>query len=266
MTPYRPVPKAALDFLKEHEACVLRVYDDAHPNRKLGPASPVEGTLTAGYGHTGFLTAGMAVTQDMADRWLAGDAEHAAELVAERIGAVVDELTAFQYAALICFVFNTGAGKDWTIWKRLRARQFDQVPAELARFVNTTRKDPATGKKVTVKLAGLVKRRAAETVLWSTAEPGSSALPQPSSVTREADTPPTPVEPDAHKSAQLIAGAAAAVAGAPVVLNQVTQAIQPYAEHSAVVQQAIGVLATVTAVMAVAALALTWLKARQAKS
>jgi len=200
----RAVPERALEFLKGHEGLVLRVYDDARPRAVLRPGAEPDGTFTAGYGHTGpEVHPGLTVTREQAEAWLRRDAEQAAARLAARIGGVVDELTEHQYAALISFVFNLGARPDWTIWKRLRARQFDQVPLEMMRFVN------AGGKK----LQGLVKRRAAEVALWSTAEPGSVDASPPSSATRTGDTPPTPADPvPAAKSGTVLTAITSAAA------------------------------------------------------
>ncbi len=69
-----------------------------------------------------------------------------------------------QYAALVSFVFNAGAGalRSSTLRRRLNAGDYDCVPSELAKWVKAT--DPNTGRKVS--LAGLVRRRAAEGELW----------------------------------------------------------------------------------------------------
>jgi lysozyme len=69
-----------------------------------------------------------------------------------------------QYAALVGFVFNAGAGalRSSTLRRRLNAGDYDCVPSELAKWVKAT--DPNTGRKVS--LAGLVRRRAAEGELW----------------------------------------------------------------------------------------------------
>ena len=247
----RPVPQCALDFLREHEGCVLRVYDDARPAYVLKVGDDPVGTLTAGYGHTGSeLHASLEVTQAKAEIWLAQDAGAAARKVGAIIGQVVDELTEHQWAALISFAFNVGADPKWTIWKRLKARQFDQVPLELMRFVN------ARGKK----LQGLVNRRAAEVALWSTDEPGSVPVDLPSSVTRLETTPPTKADPTpAHKSGGVLAAVGAACAGVvsaakdiltPDNANHALGLIQPYADKSPIVAHMSQGIATVGAVLA----------------
>lgn len=258
----RPVPHEASDFLRRHEGCVLRVYDDLRPRAILREGDEIVGTLTAGYGHTGReLKIGLEVTQAMAEAWLLADLGVAAERLWTKIGAVVEDLTEFQYAALLSFVFNLGIGDpakpEWTIWKRLRARQFDQVPGELMKFVN------ARGKK----LQGLVNRRAAEVALWSTFEPGSEPDNPPSSVTRLVATPPTPAEPTAAKKNPAIWAVIASpflaafntVKGwildligwvTPDQVHTLTGAISPFADKSALVANAVSGLAVVSAVVA----------------
>jgi len=254
----RPIPRTAYAFLKQHEGCVLRVYDDAQPLVILKAGIEPEGTLTAGYGHTGpELRPGLGVTQDLADVWLRQDLQTAAQRLAARIGPVAEELTEHQYAALLSFVFNLGASPGWTIWKRLRARQFDQVPLEMMRFVN------AGGKK----LQGLVNRRAAEVALWSTAEPGSLDHSPPSSATRAAETPPTPADPvPVSRSGAVLTAVTSAVAAISVAAQQMIAAAAPFVEQSTWVRKATALLATAAAVAAVCVLALTWLKKREARA
>jgi lysozyme len=257
----RPTPQQAVDFLRRHEGCVLKVYDDLRPRAVLAPGDKVVGTLTGGYGHTGpDVHIGLTVTQEMAEAWLRQDLGIAAERLWRRIGAVVDELTPNQYAALLSFVFNLGvdgAMAKATIWKRLNARQFDQVPGEMMKFVN------AKGQKV----QGLVNRRAAEVVLWSTAEPGSTAENLPSSVTRSLVTPPTPADPTpAKKSPAVWAVIASPFIAAfnivkgwileligwltPDQVHSVSSAISPFADKSDLVANAVSGLALVSAVVA----------------
>jgi len=252
----RPVPQVAIDFVKREEACVLRVYDDARPNHILAPGDTALGTLTAGYGHTGGLSLGQDVTQAYADMWLEDDLAIAAGRLSGVIDEVVYSLTNNQYAALLSFVFNLGANPGWTIWKRLKAKEFDQVPLEMMKFVN------AGGKK----LDGLVKRRADEVVLWGTDEPGSASVTPPSSVTRKIATPPTSADPQPiTKSRSILAAGGAAIASAPAAIKQVTDTITPYAAHSAWVQNALGYLAGLGAIFAIAAVVFMYLHKKKAQ-
>src|SRR5690606_20072430 len=123
--------------------------------------------------------AGQRVALSQARAWLAEDLKTAAaRLRAVAAPQVIEELSEAQYAALLSFVFNLGADPKWTIWKRLNARRFDAVPAEMMRFVHIGR----------TRVAGLVNRRAAEVALWVD---GEGTAP-PSSYSREEATPPAP--------------------------------------------------------------------------
>ncbi len=215
----------------------------------------IQGTLTAGTGHTNGLTIGFAVTAEMDAAWLIADLGTAGGRLAVQIGSVVDELTDNQYGALLDFVFNLGANPAWTIWKRLKAKQFDAIPSEMQRFVN------ANGKK----LQGLVNRRNAECALWAKDEPGTVADPVPSSVTRASPTPPTP-SPALARGKALIAGGVGAAAGVGPVVHQVMQAIEPYTQHSQYVEKALGVLAVIAALSASAGIFYMVLQTQNARN
>lgn len=245
----RPIPDLAVDFIARHEGKRLTAYQDQ------------VGVWTIGYGHTGGVEPGSKITLAEARALLKADMSIAGARIARKIGPVVNELTEHQYAALLSFVFNLGSGNpkkpEWNIWRRLRARDFDGVPQEFAKFVN------AGGRK----LQGLVNRRAEETKLWSTDEPGSTTESLPSSVTREIATPPTvsdPVSPG--KSATIITAVTGVAATVPVAVQQVTQAVEPYKDASPLVGQVIGILATLAAAAAVLVLVLAWLKKREDRS
>ena len=161
----RKVNKAGFDLVKHFEG----FYADAY----VCPA----GVWTIGYGHTGGVKKGDKVTLDEAEALLEKDLNAS--------GADVNRLVKVslkdnQYAALVSFVFNLGAGSlaSSTLLKKLNAGNYDDVPSEMARWVKA--KDPKTGEKKT--LAGLVRRRAAEGELWLSAEKDtfvhSFAMPQ----------------------------------------------------------------------------------------
>ena len=258
----RTVPQTCLDFIAQQESCVLRVYDDAQPTKVLAPGDRVIGTLTAGWGHVGLLTVGQDVTLGMATAWLAADADKAADRLDGVVNEdVLQELTEFQYGALVSFVFNLGASPKWTIWKRLNAKQFDQVPGEMTKFVNTS----IDGEMV--KVQGLVNRRAAEVAFWSTGEPGTSTATPPSSVTRSSETPPTPSDPvPASKSKALIVSAVGVATGAVPMLDQVRDTIAPYAEHSHYVHVMLSGLATVAAICAGTGIFYMWVQKQNARN
>lgn len=266
MSEIRPVPQSAFDLARREEETHLFAYDDKQrPTREARPGDVIEGTLTAGTGHTGAdVTIGMTVTAEMDVAWLAADFATAARRATAKIGqAVVDDLTDNQWAATCDFVFCLGTGlpskPEWTIWRRLRARKYEQVPLEMQKFVNWG--NPP------VKSAGLVRRRNAETELWALGEPGTAMDAPAASTTRAAPTPPTKADPvPMAKSKALILGAAGAAAGAGPMVNQVQQAIQPYASQSHYIQQMLGILATIGGACAAAAIFYIWLQKRNAQN
>lgn len=240
----RPIPAIATDFIAQHEGVRLTAYRDG------------AGAWTIGYGSTCGVTTGMVITEAEARRRLASDLEASAQRIRARIGPVADELTDHQYAALLSLVFNVGAGPGWTLWKRLRARQFDQVPGELIKFVN------AGGRKV----QGLVNRRADEVKLWSTEEPGSSPAVLPSSETRTASTPPTPADPTPPaRSAHVIAGALAVAGAVPGAAKTVVDTLTPWREAAPILVHAIEAAGLAGAVAAVTVLVLNVLRQMEAR-
>lgn len=254
----RPIPDIAVSFIQKAEACKLVGYADS------------AGKATVGYGHVSpDIHVGMIITQQQADGFLKLDLMTAAiRLGSVVVAPVIADLTDNQYAALISFVFNLGCNPIWTIWKLLNARSFDQVPAEMQRFVSAG--------KPPVKIEGLVNRRAAETVLWSTSEPGSIPETISSSVTRNSPTPPTPTvaatQPLA-KSKSFVATAATAIlaVAAPLIENAkgaiqaINDAVTPYVGSSEILQHLTGSLTIGLAVLAVATVFLGWLKNHEDK-
>lgn len=237
----------AAKFIAGHEACKLDAYPD--------PGSKDGHPWTIGYGSTRGVVKGMRINSNEALDRLVIDLRHAVNALLGKLNEVADELTVHQLAALISFVFNLGTGDpakpEWTIWKLLRGRAFDQIPAQMIRFVYNDGK----------KMQGLVNRRADEVKLWSTEEPGSVPDSPPSSVTRVTPTPPAATDPvPPQRSAQIITAVAGAVAVVPVAANQVTATLAPYASQSPLLQRVVSVLAVVAAVAAVTVLVLTWLK------
>lgn len=258
----RPIPSFMRAFLRKEERDVLRVYDDKRPKLILKPGSTVLGKLTAGTGHTGDdLHIGLDVTQAMSDKWLTDDLIHKAALpLARKIGAVVNDLTEHQYGALLSFVFNLGTGdpkkKEWTIWKKLRARQFKQIPAELVRFINW-QGEPSPG---------LVRRRQAEVALWLTNPAGSAVAHVPSSVTRREQTPPSPTDtkPLLQSKSFNVQGLAAINGSLSTGTAVIREQVEPYSYMSAALGKLLVVLIVLTVISSVVGLYLTWMKKRQA--
>lgn len=240
----RRIPNEAVDLVARWEGLELAAYPD--------PATGGD-PWTIGYGHTDGVKRGQTITEAQARDFLRKDLEVAAGRLEDRIGEVVNDLTDNQYAALLSFVFNVGANPSWTIWKRLKARQFDQVPGELIKFVN------AGGRK----MQGLVNRRTAEIRVWSTDEPGSDDVKLTSFHTRTIDTPPTATDPVPPKKSATVWAAITApimaflawlgdlLSKVPDFANTALNAINPFAQKSEIagmIVNGIGGLAAVAGV------------------
>ncbi len=246
----RPIPKNAVDFVAAHEGLRTRAYHDS------------AGIPTIGYGRIDDVSMGDICTKAEALDWLAQDMQIAVRKLYSVVSAdVLEEITDNQWAALLSFAFNLGFKKNWTIAARLNARQYDQVPVELAKF-NRARVD---GRLVTIE--GLVNRRAEEQKLWSRGAPGSVRTAPPSIVTRAPGmTPPKPGDPTpATRSSTMITGFIGAAATVPVAAQQITAAVSPFADKSEIIEKAVAILATIAACAAVVALVLTWLKKLEAR-
>jgi GH24 family phage-related lysozyme (muramidase) len=217
------------------------------------------GIWTIGYGHVGpEVRSGYTIDRAKALDYLRQDLGHAAFRLSQKVrGDVIDGLTDQQYAALLSFVFNLGAG-DWKIWKVLNSRQFDAVPGELMRFTY------AGGRQI----KGLVNRRLAEAALWSDGRPDLVEAEVPSSVTRQIGmTPPTPTaEKPLAKSKTLWTGAGVAVAGAVQGIQQVQGIVAPQIEHSDLLRNFAGLLAVLIVAGGVAIVVFKWLDARSRRA
>lgn len=142
--PCHSIPQAALDLIKAYEGKCLRAYKC--------PA----GVWTIGYGHTGLdVSANTVISDDEANRLLLQDAARAGEAIE---AAVKVPLTDNQFGALVCFVFNVGAGnfRRSTLLVLLNMGKYELVPLQLMRW------NKANGAEV----SGLTRRRASEAKLW----------------------------------------------------------------------------------------------------
>lgn len=142
--------KAIIAFIKRFESCRLRAY--------LCPA----GVPTIGYGHTGpdVTKADIGrkiITQEQADELFVADLAHFTQGI-EKLVKV--KLTQYQFDALLSFTFNVGLGalQSSTLLRVLNAGNYNLVPQQLQRWTRG-----AGGKEV---LAGLVRRRNSEIVIW----------------------------------------------------------------------------------------------------
>lgn len=171
---------AGVALIKEFEGLRLSAYPDpAH-----GWAVP-----TIGYGHTSSagspeVTRGMKITVAESDEILRRDLGQYEDAVSK---AVKVPLTENQFAALVSFTFNLGAGalRKSTLLKKLNGGDYAGAAAEFAKWNN------AGGKT----LPGLSRRRAAERDLFLTA----------------AHTAPLPTAPREHWLVSLFRAIAAAL-------------------------------------------------------
>jgi lysozyme len=137
-----------LTLTEQFEGCNLTAYQDQ------------VGVWTIGYGHTGQdVVSGLTITQDQAQDLLAQDVSSAAACV-NRV--VTIELEQDEFDALVDFVFNLGTGA-FTESTLLRDLNSGDATAAAAQFDQW---DHAGGAVV----AGLLRRRQAETALFSTAD------------------------------------------------------------------------------------------------
>jgi GH24 family phage-related lysozyme (muramidase) len=261
----RAVDSDGITFIDHAEGSVSKTYLDQ------------AGRLTGGTGH--LLTAdeakqyplGTEVPSEVRDQWLRDDLTVAETRLTTMIGdSIALLLLPHQYDALISFVYNVGANSSWTIWKVIKAKKFDQVPAQLLRFDMIT--DPKTGKKVVSK--GLLARRTAEKTLWLSADVDTAVacaqacpLENPSSYTRDiALTPPETLALPAHFIASGVAKAGTVVGGVGSAAAQVQAQIAPHADVAPVFHTALTICVGVTVVCGVAGLAIHQMQAKAAAS
>lgn len=152
---------AGLSLTEQSEDCILYAYDDADgkwPHPKIEPGDHVVGTLTIGYGHTGpDVHPGMVITQEQADLLLVHDLQKF-EIAVNNL--VTRPATPNQFAAMVDFAFNVGAGQFATskVLAHFNAGDFQAAADDFQNWVT------AYGKV----LPGLVTRRAKERALFLT--------------------------------------------------------------------------------------------------
>ncbi len=139
-----------IDLIKKYEGLRTEAYRDA------------VGIWTIGYGHTDGVQQGQHISEAEAESFLRQDLHHA-EAAVERLVNV--PLNDNQFAALVAFTFNLGAGSlaASTLLRKLNQGDYASVPAEMERWSKV--KDPASGEYQV--LSGLLRRRQAEGRLFS---------------------------------------------------------------------------------------------------
>ena len=195
--------EAGLRLIKEFEGFRSKAY--------VCPA----GVLTIGYGHTSAagepsVVRGMEITNGVAHEILRSDLDRFERGVASLVKVDLDQN---QFDVLVSFAFNCGLGnlKKSTLLKRVNAKRFEDVPAELMKWTRG-------GGKV---LPGLVRRRRAEAEMWQRLGAESE------SETRSTPDTPTPskkITQSKEAGAAAVAGGAGAIAAAQEVIPAVQQA------------------------------------------
>lgn len=134
---------AGLSLIKSAEGLRLRAYQDS------------VGVWTIGFGRTRGVKQGQKITEAEATEFLKSDLESAEADVTRLVRVVVTEN---QFAALVSFVFNLGAGalKRSTLLKKLNLGDMNGAAVEFLKWNKA-------GQKI---LAGLTKRRQAEMTLF----------------------------------------------------------------------------------------------------
>lgn len=142
----RKTNKAGLDLIKSFEGCRLTAYKVAGANEQY---------YTIGWGHYGpDVKRGMKITQTEADQLLKNDLKTYEGYVEKYCSGL--SLNDNQFAALVSFTYNCGAGSLQTL---VKGRTVEQISNALLLY------NKAGGNV----LAGLVRRRKAEQALFNKA-------------------------------------------------------------------------------------------------
>lgn len=130
---------------------LIKHFEGFSPDRYICAA----GMPTIGYGHTGAGVQLGTITEQQGEELLRSDLRQAERAVLRLINV---PLTDNQYAALVSFVFNLGAGalQRSTLRSKLNRGEYEAAALEFHKWVY------AGGRK----LKGLVRRRAAEAELF----------------------------------------------------------------------------------------------------
>jgi GH24 family phage-related lysozyme (muramidase) len=154
----KTISENGLSLIKRFEGCSLIAYDDLQPKVKLTRVTPIKGTLTIGWGHTGIdVYIGKTITQEEADALLVKDlAKYIAFVNNPYYVPLTDKLNQNQFDALVSFCYNTGQGNLKTLCEN---RTLQQISAKI----------PAYNKAGGKVLLGLTRRREAERLLFDRA-------------------------------------------------------------------------------------------------
>ena len=157
-----------LDFIVSFEGKLKPLPD----GRYIAYRCPAN-VLTIYAGCTEGVTEGMTVTEDEGKAMFRRElAKH--EAAVRRLVTVY--LTQSQFDALVSFSYNVGSGAlaKSKLLKKLNEKDYLGAADEFRYF--TKARDPKTNKKVVLK--GLVRRRKAESALFTSDMPGADDMPQ----------------------------------------------------------------------------------------
>jgi lysozyme len=141
----RHINEQGLDLIKRFEGFYAKPY--------ICPA----GYWTIGYGHLCDKNHS-PISKEQAEEYLKKDLAIAENGILAYSPTAMADLTDNQFSALVSFAFNLGIGayRSSTLRKKINAKEFDEVPNQLRRWVF------ANGRKLT----GLALRRNAEAALF----------------------------------------------------------------------------------------------------
>lgn len=133
----------AVSLITQFEGLRLNAYKDS------------AGVWTIGYGHTRNVTAGQVITHEEALTLLNEDLAEVEKAIHRRVKVTLEQ---YQFDALASFIFNLGETHfaHSTLLRKLNQHDMEGAAKEFDRWVYARRK----------KLAGLVRRRAAERRLF----------------------------------------------------------------------------------------------------
>ena len=205
------------------EECVLFVYDDKVPKRRINgrlqypewDGGPVRGTLTIGFGHTDAAGApkihqGMRITREEADQILSDDLAPVVRAVNKALRV---EVTQHEFDTIVDLTFNCYSALR-PVAALINAGNKRAVPAKLMQYTSSRGEH----------MQGLVNRRTAEIRWWNTPDDEAQAeVERHFSPKAEQDPPP-------KSMAASQTGAAAATIGAGglvEVLQGANTALEP---------------------------------------
>lgn len=148
----REINQAGLHLIEEFEGLARKL-----PDGKIAAYADAVGVPTIGYGHTHGVHLGQVITVEQAQEFLQQDLRQAESAVSHLVKVALNDN---QFAALVSFVFNLGAGalSRSTLLRDLNAKNYQAAADQFLVW------DHAGGRV----LPGLVRRRQAERKLFLT--------------------------------------------------------------------------------------------------